>query len=120
MWNATPQALRNLSKYVFKRKLKQILFNTNPFICSSFSWLKNLWRKKCSRSKVAASGEISLNLEDYLETERCKEELGDFTLSEYNEKGIKRLVLFALNHTTFAIITNRLETSSLAWFTLVT
>ena len=27
MWNAIPQALRNLSKNAFKRKLKQILFN---------------------------------------------------------------------------------------------
>ena len=27
MWNETPQALRNLSKNMFKRKLKQILFN---------------------------------------------------------------------------------------------
>ena len=92
VWNGIPQALRNLSEYAFKRKLKQILFNINPFICSSFSWLKNLWRKKCSRSKVGASGEISFNVEDYLETERCKEELGDFTLSEYNEKGTSCVV----------------------------
>ena len=27
VWNAIPQALRNLSKNAFKRKLKQILFN---------------------------------------------------------------------------------------------
>ena len=27
MWNVIPQALRNLSKNAFKRKLKQILFN---------------------------------------------------------------------------------------------
>ena len=27
VWNAIPQALRNLSKNVFKRKLKRILFN---------------------------------------------------------------------------------------------
>ena len=27
VWNAIPQALRNLSKSAFKRKLKQILFN---------------------------------------------------------------------------------------------
>ena len=27
------------------------------------------------------------SLEDYLEHERTKEPLGDFTLSEYNEKG---------------------------------
>ena len=27
MWNKVPQALRNLSKNTFKRKLKQILFN---------------------------------------------------------------------------------------------
>ena len=60
----------------------------NPFICSSFSWLKNLWRKKCGRNKVAASDEIRFNVEDYLESERCKEKLGDFTLSEYNEKGM--------------------------------
>ena len=28
VWNEVPQALRNLSKNAFKRKLKQILFNT--------------------------------------------------------------------------------------------
>jgi len=27
VWNAIPQALRNLSKNAFKRKLKQILFS---------------------------------------------------------------------------------------------
>jgi len=60
-------------------------------------WLKSLWRKKCCNSKVAASGEISFNVEDYLESERCKEELGDFTLSEYNEKVLQYgfLMLFA-------------------------
>ncbi|KAJ7377101.1 hypothetical protein OS493_030695 [Desmophyllum pertusum] len=60
-------------------------------------WLKSLWTRKCCGSKVAASGEIRFNLEDYLERERRKEELGDFTLSEYNEKVLQYgfLMLFA-------------------------
>ena len=28
MWNAIPQAIRNLSKNAFEGKLKQVLFNT--------------------------------------------------------------------------------------------
>ena len=78
---------------------------------SCFSWLKSLWRKKCCNSKVAASGEIGFNVEDYLESERCKEELGDFTLSEYNEKGIQHIKTscaiareFAVDHVAFAIV----------------
>lgn len=68
-------------------------FSANPlviyFIFRSFfvSWLKSLWKRKCCGSKVAASGELRFSIEDYLERERNKEELGDFTLSEYNEKG---------------------------------
>ena len=46
-----------------------------------------MWKRKSCRKKVGASGEIRSSVEDYLENERLKEPLGDFTLSEYNEKG---------------------------------
>ena len=36
---------------------------------------------------------MRFSVEDYLERERDKEELGDFTLSEYNEKGTLSLSL---------------------------
>ena len=45
-----------------------------------------MWKRKSCRKKVGASGEIRSSV-DYLENERLKEPLGDFTLSEYNEKG---------------------------------
>ena len=54
---------------------------------SCFSWLKRLWKRKCCGNKIAASGELNFSVEDYLENERAMEPLGDFTLSEYNEKG---------------------------------
>lgn len=88
-------ARANLLYWLLKRHCRGLLVSNDPFICFSFSWLKSLWRRKCCSSKVGASGEITFNVEDYLESERCKEELGDFTLSEYNEKGtqLKYLVL---------------------------
>ena len=46
-----------------------------------------MWKRKSCRKKVGASGEMRSRVEDYLENERLKEPLGDFTLSEYNEKG---------------------------------
>ena len=46
-----------------------------------------MWKRKSCRKKVGASGEMRSSVEDYLENERLKEPLGDFTLSEYNEKG---------------------------------
>ena len=51
--------------------------------------MKSLWKKRkcCNSNKVENSGERLKSLEDYLEHERTKEPLGDFTLSEYNEKG---------------------------------
>ncbi|XP_074619855.1 anoctamin-7-like [Acropora palmata] len=51
-------------------------------------WLKSLWKKRkcCNSNKVENGGERLKSLEDYLEHERTKEPLGDFTLSEYNEK----------------------------------
>lgn len=52
------------------------------------------------------SGEISFNMEDYLEIERCKERLGDFIFFEYNEKGSKFFVLFVFNYVMFVIIIN--------------
>lgn len=60
-------------------------------------WLKSLWKRKCCSAKVGASGEMRFSVEDYLERERDKEELGDFTLSEYNEKVLQYgfLMLFA-------------------------
>ena len=73
----------------------KILSSFNSFL---FSWLKKQWRLglcRCcgSSNKVEQDPEgdgQSHVIEDYLERERNKEPLGDFTLSEYNEKGIKR------------------------------
>ena len=47
------------------------------------------------------------SVEDYLENERLKEPLGDFTLSEYNEKGkgIGGFIMTSLF--TFLLITHR-------------
>lgn len=60
-------------------------------------WLVSLWRRKCCSNRVSVSGEITVSVEDYLERERNKAELGDFTLSEYNEKVLQYgfLMLFA-------------------------
>lgn len=60
-------------------------------------WLMSLWKRKCCSNQVSVSGEITVSVEDYLERERNKAELGDFTLSEYNEKVLQYgyLMLFA-------------------------
>lgn len=62
-------------------------------------WLKSLWKKRkcCNSNKIGASDELRNSFEDYLENERAKTPLGDFTLSEYNEKVLQYgfLMLFA-------------------------
>lgn len=47
-------------------------------------------RRCCSNHKVEDGGPVRRQTEDYLEYERQKERLVDFTLSEYNEKGKMR------------------------------
>ena len=52
-------------------------------------WLRGLWRRrKCCRAenKVNSVPEIKVSMNDYLERERLKPLLGDFTLGEYTEK----------------------------------
>ena len=48
--------------------------------------MKKLWRRrKCCRKKKVSSTSIT---KEYLERERLKPQLGDFTLGEYTEKVI--------------------------------
>ena len=60
-------------------------------ICSNLSFqrfLRKLWRKrKCCRKKQVGAEDIGF-VKDYLERERLKPQLGDFTLGEYTEKVI--------------------------------
>lgn len=87
-------------------------------------WLKGLWKRKSCRKKVGASGEMRSSVEDYLENERLKEPLGDFTLSEYNEKVLQYgfLMLFAAAFPLaplIALLTNaidmKIDASRLLW-----
>lgn len=59
--------------------------------CLLFRWLKRMLRRGCCSccpsSKVEEGAAKKRQIEDYLDYERQKEPLGDFTLSEYNEKG---------------------------------
>ena len=49
-------------------------------------FLKRLWRKRpCCRKKKIGTDAVT---KDYLERERLKPQLGDFTLGEYTEKVI--------------------------------
>ncbi|XP_013418581.1 anoctamin-7 [Lingula anatina] len=66
-------------------------------------YLKQLWREKikgcCSRkeNKVSPEKDVKVTIDDYVERERQKPKLEDFTLSEYTEKVIQYgyLMLFS-------------------------
>ena len=50
-------------------------------------WLKKLWRKRtCCRKQNKVTEEGKIQLHEYLERERLKPDVGDFTLGEYTEK----------------------------------
>ncbi len=52
-------------------------------------WLKSLWRRRrCLRrnKRKVDSDDKHISTTDYIERERHKPELGDFTLGEYTEK----------------------------------
>lgn len=54
-----------------------------------FSFIKRIWRRGCFNNKVDEADEVTNHeMEDFLTYELHKEPLGDFTLSEYTEKGI--------------------------------
>lgn len=73
----------------------------------------SLWRRKCCSNRVSVSGEITVSVEDYLERERNKAELGDFTLSEYNEKGTSNLELCCVLCTAIELFASELVSYSL-------
>lgn len=53
-------------------------------------WLRKLWRKRkfCRKTNKVQLPGTAIKMNDYLERERLKPELGDFTLGEYTEKVI--------------------------------
>lgn len=51
--------------------------------------MKRVWRENCCRdNRVDVADEINPSFEDFLDYELHKEPVGDFTLSEYTEKGM--------------------------------